>query len=397
MDRPISVDYIGTDGLSASERALWLGWTADRADYESPFFHPDFTAIAGQIAPGARLAVFHRAGEIVGFFPHQRRGRAAQPLGAPINDYPGVISAPKEALAIDEVTSLLGARSLTVTGWTGPARASQALTSARTLIADLPQGWDAYIRDRRAAFSKFFKDKDRSRRSMERDLGAVRVDVETAAPEHFDRLIELKQEQYHRSRRHDIFDCGWTADLLRALKANPDPAFGVRLAVLSADDRPMAYELGLQGGNHYHFWIPAYEAEASRYSPGMLLSMDTMQAGAAHGVRRFDFGFESEAYKKYFCNDTREVWEGASLPAGLMQAVNLAATLAGATSAIEAGAGLVSGSLAQSVRRRWAVIDACETTALGRVRAVTAAASAMLGRNRNQPVASAVAPGALST
>ncbi|MDH4384193.1 MAG: GNAT family N-acetyltransferase [Caulobacter sp.] len=387
MHRPISVEFIGTDGLTVSERALWLGWTQDDPAYQSPFFHPDFTAVAGQIAPGSRLAVLHRAGEIVGFFPHQRRGRAAQPLAAPINDYHGVIAGPGQAPAIDQMAALLGARSLTVTGWTGQARPSQALSQARTLIACLPEGWEAYTKARRSEFGKFFKDKDRSRRALERDLGPVRVDVRTAGPGHFERLIELKQDQYRRSRRHDIFACGWTVDLLRALMAHPDPAFGVRLAVLFADERPMAYELGLQGGDHYHFWIPAYEAEAARYSPGMLLSMDTMQACAAGGIRRFDFGFEGEAYKKYFCNEAREVWEGASLPAGLMQAVNAAATLAGAHSAMEAGAGLVSASLAQSVRRRWAVIDACETTALGRIRAVTAAASAMLGRTRSIPVA----------
>ena len=389
MDRPISVEFIGTDGLTASERALWLGWTRHDPAYRSPFFHPDFTVIAGQIAPGARLAVLHRGGEIIGFFPHQRRGRAAQPIAAPINDYHGVIAAPGQTPAIDQMTSLLGARSLTVTGWIGQARPGQALTQARTLIAALPSGWEAYAGDRRSQFGKFFKDKDRSRRALERDLGPVRVDVRTADPGRFERLIQLKQDQYRRSRRHDIFACGWTADLLRALMNHPDPAFGVRLAVLFAGERAMAYELGLRGGDHYHFWIPAYEAEAARYSPGMLLSMDTMKAGASDGLERFDFGFEGEAYKKYFCNEASQVWEGASLAAGLIQVVNAAATLAGAHSALEAGAGLVSGALAQSVRRRWAVIEACETTALGRVRAVTAAASAMLGRTRSVPVAGA--------
>jgi CelD/BcsL family acetyltransferase involved in cellulose biosynthesis len=382
---------IGTAALTASERALWLSWTAGSQTYESPFFHPDFTAVAGQVAPGAKLAVLHRAGQIVGFFPHQRRGGAAQPLGAPLNDYHGVIAAPGEQFALSDAADLLQARSMTVTGWAGPAEGDDSTTQARTLLADVSAGWDAYLGARRESFLKFFKDKERVRRSMERDLGPIRVEIANRDLVHFDRLIGLKRDQYRRSRRHDIFACGWTADLLRELQLHDDPRFGANLAVLFAGDRPMAYELGLRGGGHYHFWVPAYEAEGARYSPGMLLSMETMKARAADGVSLFDFGFEGEAYKKYFCDEVRQIWEGVSLQPGLMKAVNMAANMAGAQSAVDAGSSLAGGSLAQSVRRRWAVIDACETTTIGRVKAVTAAAGAMLGRGRNASSTAAAA------
>ncbi|MBX3481808.1 MAG: GNAT family N-acetyltransferase [Caulobacter sp.] len=374
------MDIIGADALTPSERALWLEWIAADPVYESPFFHPDFTAIAGQVAPGARLAVLHQGGKVVGFLPHQRRGGAAQPLAAPLNDYHGVIAAPGQQIGLDAAPDLLEARSFTATGWAGPARAGGPVTRARTLLADVSAGWDTYYAARKAAFPKFLKDKERARRSLERDLGPVRVETTSSDLSHFDRLIALKQDQYRRSRRHDIFDCGWTVELLRALMTQAAPTFGARLAVLYAGDRPMAYELGLRGGGHYHFWVPAYEEEGARYSPGMLLSMDTMKAGAAEGVSLYDFGFEGEAYKKYFCDLTRTVFEGPALSSGL--SAGLARTMSEVVSP-DGGRGLVPAALAQSVRRRWAVIDACETTTLGRVRALGAAASAMAGRGRN--------------
>lgn len=380
MGRALSAEIIGVGELSASERDRWLGWMAADPSLASPYFHPDFAAIAAGVAPGARLAVFHRGGEPVGFFPHQWRGGAVQPLGAPLNDYHGVVSAPGQAVPLEALVRLMGARSVAVTGWTGPAAAADTLAPARTLQADLSGGWDAYMADRRARFAKFFKDKDRVRRGLERDLGPVTVQVDSRDDAHLDRLIALKQDQYRRSLRHDIFDCGWTADLLRALVAAEGP-LRARLAVLEAGGAPMAYELGLAAGDHYHFWFPAYEAAAARYSPGMLLSMDTMRAGAEEGFTTFDFGFEGEPYKKYFCDLSRDVLEGVALRPGLVRAMASAARP-------EAG-------LALSVRRRWATIDACETTTLGRVRAVGAAASAMLSRSRPPSAAGAVMLAAL--
>lgn len=372
MGRQLSVEIIGTEALTPAERSLWLGWIAADQAYESPFFHPDFTVVAGRTAPEARLAVLHRNGSVVGFLPHQRRGGAAQPLGAPLNDYHAVIAGPELDFSLEEAAELVGARSYTATGWVGQAVEAEGRTQARTLLADVSQGWDAYYAERRTAFAKFFRDKERSRRSLERDLGPIRVETATTDLSHFDRLIELKQAQYQRTRRHDIFACGWTVDMLRGLLTHQDDDFGARLAVLYAGDRPMAYELGLRGGGHYHFWLPAYEADAARYSPGMLLSMDTMRLN--EGVALYDFGFEGEAYKKYFCDQTREVWEGVGQAAG--------------PTALAAISGLAPGGLAQSVRRRWAIIDACETTTMGRVRALSAAASAMAGRGRSQPAAS---------
>lgn len=376
MGRQLSVEIIGTEALTPAERALWLGWTAASQAYESPFFHPDFTAVAGRSAPEARLAVLHRAGAVVGFLPHQRRGGAAQPLGAPLNDYHAVITGRDLDFSLDEAAELVGARSYTATGWTGGASEGEGRTLARTLLADLSGGWEGWYAGRKLAYGKFFKDKERARRSFERDLGPLRIETATADLSHFERLIELKQAQYQRTRRHDIFACGWTVDMLRGLLTHESADFGARLAVLYAGDRPMAYELGLRGGDHYHFWLPAYEAEAARYSPGMLLSMETMKAHDAEGqgASLYDFGFEGEGYKKYFVDQTREIWEGVGQAAG--------------PTALSAISGLAPGGLAQSVRRRWAIIDACETTTLGRVRALSAAASAMAGRGRAQPAAS---------
>lgn len=370
MGRDLTIDRVKPAELSSDELRLWRDIVASDARYASPYFHPRFTQVAGEVAPGASVAILHRGGEIVGFFPHQRRRGAIQPIGAPLNDYHGVIARPDAEPLLETLPDLLGAPTLSFNGWKGLA-SGEGLIVGRTLQADLSQGWDAYDAARREANRKYFKDKDRARRSLERDVGEVRVTLDGRDPAHLDRLIALKSEQYRASGRHDIFACGWTADLLRALLAVDDADFGGKLAVLEAGGRPIAYEYGLTAGSHYHFWIPAYEAATSRYSPGILLSLDTMRQGAGLGFRTFDYGFEGEPYKKYFCDLSETVLEGAVHRAGHADPL----------------ASLGQNGLALSVRRRWAAIDACETTVIGRAKGVASAATAVLGRTRAPQVA----------
>ena len=75
----------------------------------------------------AAASVLHRGGEIVGFFPFQRRGGSIQPLGAPMNDYHGIIARPGEAPELHELARLLNGA---VTG----CREGVALSGDRHLV-----------------------------------------------------------------------------------------------------------------------------------------------------------------------------------------------------------------------------------------------------------------------
>lgn len=378
MGRGLSIETVTPAELTPEEIALWTAFVCADPRYASPYFHPRFTLAAGEVAPGAAVTILHQGGEIAGFFPHQRRGGAAQPIGAPMNDYHGVISRPGAAMPLDALPALIGAASLTVNGWVGEGE-GEGLIARQTLQADLSAGWAAYDAGQRETWRKFFRDKDRARRSLERDRGEVTVRLGADLAD-LDRLIALKSEQYRRSGRHDIFACGWTADLLKVLLTTRDPDFGATLAVLEAGGEPVAFEYGLHAGERYHFWLPAYEAQVARYSPGMLLSLDTMKLSAGRGFKVFDLGFAGEPYKKYFANRDETVFEGAALQPGFADAMSAAMSMVGGGAALEAGQALARARLGLSVRRRWAAIDACETTLAGRMRGVAAAASAAIGR-----------------
>ena len=371
----LKVDIVGIDTLGEAEWATWRAMLAANPALASPYFRPEFARVAGQVSPRAAVAVFSRGGETVGFFPHQRRGGAMQPLAAPMNDYHGLIAFPGGAPSLEEAAGALDATRLNLTAWVGPTALGEDRRTVQVELGDA--GYDGWYAERRATHGKFFKDKERARRSMEAELGPMRVEEDLRDPALLDWLIDLKRDQYRRTGRHDIFACGWTADLLHALLKEDGAGFGASMAALWAGDRLTAVEYSLHAGDQYHFWFPGYEPSLARCSPGILLSLDTMRLASARGYRTFDFGFEGEHYKKYFCNGFKLVREAVVLRPGLGATMSQAAV--GALNLAGSGRGE---RLRTSVRRRWAAIEACETTPAARMKGAMQAAGAALAKVR---------------
>ena len=369
----LTVEIMAAEALGESEWALWREMVAANPDLTSPYFRPRFTRVAARVSPGAAVAVLHRGGEITGFFPFQRRGGTILPLGAPMNDYHGVIARPGEAPELHELARLLNGARLNVGAWVGEAR---GLVERDCLMVALPEGgYDGWYAERRATERKYFKDKERARRGLERDLGPIATRTNLRDTALLDRLIELKRDQYRRTGRHDIFACGWTRDLLHALMDEQDGDFGASIATLTAGDTMAAMEFSLHAGDRWHFWFPVYEPAAARCSPGIMLSMDTMRLMGARGYRVFDYGFGGEGYKKYFCNASQTVHEGVIVRPGLGATVSQAAV-----GVLNAAGGERGARLRNSVRRRWSAIEACETDAGGRARGVIQAARAAIAK-----------------
>lgn len=371
MPGSLQIEIVKADQLTVADRVLWRAMVDANPDLASPYFRWEFTEIASKISPDAAVAILSKDGRTIGYFPHQRRGSAIQPLGAPMNDYHGVIAMPGEAPSLATLAALLNAPRLNVSAWVGPSGAGELRETLMTVTPE--EGFDAWYAERRTTWGKYFKDKERARRSLETELGPIRVERGIRDPKLLDELIQLKRDQYARTSRHDIFACGWTRNLLHALTASEYEDFGASMAALWAGDRLTAIEYSLHAGDRYHFWFPAYVPELARCSPGILLTMDTMRLGCDAGFRVFDFGFGGEGYKKYFCNATQSVREAVILRPGV------GAMLSDAAVGLLNSAGGGKGErIRTSVRRRWAAIEACEVTPANRLMGAVAAAGAAM-------------------
>ncbi|QTC91719.1 GNAT family N-acetyltransferase [Brevundimonas goettingensis] len=376
MTGTLEVEIIRPEALPPADETLWRAMLAADPALASPYFRPEFTRVAGAISPDAAVAVFKQDGKTVGFFPHQTRGGTIQPLGAPMNDYHGVVAFPGQGPDLETVARLLDAPRLRVSAWVGEAEATE---ERQTLMVSMPEdGFDVWYAERRTTWGKYFKDKERARRSLEAEQGPITVQRNLRDPALLDQLIALKREQYKRTGRHDIFDCGWTAELLHALlKTEGEDDFGASMAAMYAGGKLVAVEYSLHAGGRYHFWFPVYEPSLARCSPGILLSMDTMRLASEVGYRVFDFGFGGEGYKKYFCNAVQTVREAVVMRPGLSSGISNAAV-----GLLNAAGKRRGDRLRTSVRRRWAAIEACETTSMDRLKGAVEAAQVALSKGK---------------
>ncbi|MBO9711025.1 MAG: GNAT family N-acetyltransferase [Caulobacter sp.] len=371
MDARIKVEAVTVDELGDGERASWAALRAANPLLGSPYFDIRYVEAAGRVAPGGRVAVIRRGERTVGFLPFQRRGGGLQPLGAPMSDFHGLIADPAERIDLFGVVRALGGARLRVSGLVG-AETRPGLNQRHAMIADLSDGFEAYQAGRSAAF---LKDKRRRMRALERDHGEVTFSFERPSPVLLELVVTQKRGQIRRTHQHDIFACGWTVDLLRELDARDDPDFGLRLAVLRAGGKVVAAELGLTGGDRHHLWFPIYDPAYGRYSPGALMTLETLRVAAQRGVRRVDFGPSEETYKEDFADPAEPAFEGLLTPEGSLMRRLDDLVLAERMRAVTRRLG-----------RRFDRIAACEPGMMGQIRG---ASSLMAGLTARHPAVGA--------
>ncbi len=303
----VVIETVQVSQLGAAERELWRRFRAADPVFASPYFDLRFIEIAAQVTPGASLAIVREGEAIRGFLPFQTRGMLLQPLAAPLSDFHGLIAEPGWAVAtmLPRIDGVRRAR------FSGLVRAGEedlaGMSPRRAMVADLSLGFEAYMASRDTAFAK---DKRRRRRALERDHGHVVLTFERPTPEEVSWVLERKRQQSRRTHQYDVFACGWTSELIQRLAQAPDEDFGLRLACLKAGGTLVAAELGLLSGGRYHLWFPVYERAYAKYSPGSLMTLDTLEHLAARGVTRVDFGVDADAYKHDFADPAEVVFEG---------------------------------------------------------------------------------------
>jgi CelD/BcsL family acetyltransferase involved in cellulose biosynthesis len=373
MGADLVVDTLRPDQLDGELARLWRQFRDADPVFRSPYFDLRYVRAAGEFAPGAEIAVISRGGVVEGLLAFQRRGRLIQPVAAPLTDYHGLLARPGAEIDLGAVTAALGARRFRFSGLAG-APAPRGAATRMAMTADLSAGFDAYLAGRR---SDFLKDKRRRTRRLAEDHGRVTFDLSDDGEEALDFILRLKRDQMRRSGQHDIFSSPWTLSFVNALAARGESDFGLRFASLRAGGRLVAAEMGLQSGGAYHLWFPVYDPQFGRYSPGALMTLETLRVLAEEGVGVVDFGPAGEAYKRDFASPGARVWEGDVTNGGWVEAVRRTADVA-----LHRAPGVrrALSSVGERLDRRWDRITACEPRLEGRVGAASHALTVMARR-----------------
>lgn len=300
----LRVRVIPAREITPAEQAAWSAIQREEASLASPFFRPEFTAAVAAARNDVFVGIFERGDEMVGFFPHQvGRGRVGRPVGGPLSDYQGVIVRGGAAWEAKQLMCSCG-----LAEW----RFDHLLAS-------------------QAPFERFHRNvsgspvidlggqkpllangsEPRKKRNLEREVGPLRFEFHSTNPTMLQTLMRWKSQQYLESGKIDIFTIPWVVSVVERVHAAQGEDFAGVLSVLYAGDRPAAAHMGMRSRTDWHYWLPAYDPELGKYSPGMLLLLEMAERGPAAGMQVIDLGKGKALYKERLMSRSISVAEGA--------------------------------------------------------------------------------------
>ena len=289
---------IGT--LSPELLALWGDWHQADGGLSGPFLHPAYARAAGQVRDDVEVGVITHGEEVVGFVPFQRsRFGVGGAVGGRLCDVSGALLKPDASWNPEELVSGAGLRALRLAGVPSSSGAFQAFHGGAVAapVLDLADGFDAYRQRRIDSGSSMVSQIERKSRGLTRDFGPWRFEWHTDDDTVFDTLLSWKTTQRRATRTPNVLDLEWARAFVQRLRRLDDGGFSGVLSALWVGDTLAAAHFGIRTGRVLHYWIPAYNHELARYSPGLLALMELARAAADRGVQRIDLGAGEERYK----------------------------------------------------------------------------------------------------
>jgi CelD/BcsL family acetyltransferase involved in cellulose biosynthesis len=295
--------------LGKTEIDRWRAIRLLRGDLDNPFLSPEFTIAVGRNRPEARVAVVEEDGRVVAFFAFERRRFGlGVPIAAGLSDCSAIVCEPDIALDMHALLAGCDLAAWSFDHLIGSQRTmvAQSSTLFPSPITDVAGGFDAYL----GTAGRHLHSMPQKERKLAREIGAVRFGYDVRDDEALTRLIAWKSEQYRRTGRPDRFARRSTVQLVHELAETAEPDMSGTLITLYAGDRLAAVEFSLRSQTTMAGWFPAHDCELSRYSPGSIRTLRTIEAAGHAGLLLYDFGKGSEEYKQWFKTGDLQVCEG---------------------------------------------------------------------------------------
>jgi CelD/BcsL family acetyltransferase involved in cellulose biosynthesis len=287
------IDVVSADRLSKELVAAWSGLQrADRA-VDHPCFRPEFTEAVAAVRNDVEIAVMKDDQRPIGFLPFQReRCNIGRAVGSVLSDMHGAIAANGLRWDAENLVRQCGLVAWhfdhLVASQTPFQRHHECIEDSPYM--DLSEGYQAYLAQRRSAGSSTITQAHRKARKLARECGPLRFEIHTKDVAAFKSLICWKREQVQRRNHLDFFKFQWTINLLERVQEMQSEAFSGLLSALYAGDHLIAVHLGMRSYDVISSWIPTYNPDFAKYSPGLLVHLELAKAAADAGVVRIDLG-----------------------------------------------------------------------------------------------------------
>ena len=296
------VTVVRPSDLGTAEATLWQNFQHSTPQGLNPFMSLTFVQAVDRFRPNARVAVVEDDSQIVAFLPFERAAYGiGMPIGHPMNNLQGFISS---GLPIDVRWAVKRAK---LAGW----RFTCVPIDQRVLVPFHHEGTTVPcpVIDLAKGDLSLISTRAKARRAIEKSLGTVSLEWNSAQPVHIDRLIEWKSHKYRGTA--SLFSDPTARSIVEYLAAsNGSDCSGV-VSVLLAEARPIAVHLGLLGTRSLAGWFMSYDPELSRFAPGMMLWNPLAKAAEKQGVTQIDLGAGQDTYKFGMSNDSYMVAGGA--------------------------------------------------------------------------------------
>jgi len=354
----LTADLVRPADLAVADVAAWRAMQAAEPAFASPLLGVEFAQAVGRVRDDARVAVFRRRGETIGFLAfHQRPSGFARPIGAPFCDYHALISRADGGLTIGEALTAAGLHRLRLTGLVDPfGRFGDAVaeqTPAHRIV--LTDGAETYLTSLRTQSQHRFKNHRRYSRALERDLGPVRLVAHDGSTASYDLLMDWKRRQIAETGVHDFLGADWARALMRGLFQDQAGDLRGLMISLYAGDRLVAAHFGVAQNGWFHPWIGAFDPALKAYSPGLVHQIDAVAAMTGLGLSVYDLGAGSDHWKSMFA------LVQTTVGSGLATAPSFSGRLGGAVDR------LWRAPMGGRLRRRFDQISAVELTLGGRL------------------------------
>lgn len=289
----MKINNIAGDRLTPGHISAWS--RLQRADMavDNPFFRPEYTSLVSKFCDGIEVIVIEENGEYVGFFPFQRINRnVGKAVAWRLSEFHGLII--KKGVAWDAETLLKNSGLSTwhfdhLVASQEPFQPYHIRMEDSTYM-DLGKGYEAYCNQRRQAGSNAILQGMRKSRKIAREIGPLRFDWHTTDTNVFKALVTWKRNHLRHSPSLDFFRFKWVIDLLESIRLIQTEEFAAVLSALYAGDHLIAVHLGLHSSHVFSSWIPTYDPDFRKYSPGLILHIEMAKKAADMGIKRIDLG-----------------------------------------------------------------------------------------------------------
>ncbi len=171
--------------------------------------------------------------------------------------------------------------------------------------------WEEFLAHLKSNNSKLYRDSQRRKRKLEKDVGPVKFVWHDTRPEAFDFCMELKAAQFNEAQ--ELFADATNVCLFQEL-------INTGLLVvssLSVGDKFLAVDLGGIWDGRFYSWVAAYDPQYSTYAPGRLLMHFTMETSYQQGHKEFDLLIGGESYKWDYATHSRMISEIGGLSSSI--------------------------------------------------------------------------------